>query len=379
VWPGFNDIGTTHPKYAKTLADADAQQFTAGSEKILKWKCELGHIYELSVKKRIGRNYGCPYCSHSKLLVGFNDFATKHPDLVNEADGWDPTSVIGGSAALMSWKCPKGHKYRAKVSSRDANKSGCPYCANQSLLKGFNDLATTHPQLALQADGWDPSTVINGSKKVAWVCSEGHKTSASISVRKSGSGCRVCSNQEVLKGFNDLQSRYPKVANQAFGWDPSTVTSGSSKKKEWICSQGHKWIATIASRTNLESGCPTCATGGGFDPNQKGYLYFLTHPHWKMFQIGITNVPEDRMARHKKSGWEILEIRGPMDGQLTKQWETAILQMLRASGADLSNSLIAGKFDGYSEAWSWTTFNASSLKDLMEITENFENLGKTRG
>jgi hypothetical protein len=51
-----------------------------------------------------------------------------------------------------------------------------------------------------------------------------------------------------------------------------------------------------------------------------------------------------------KNQWDVLEIRGPMDGHLTQQWETAILRMLKAKGADLSNSKIAGKFDGYSEA-----------------------------
>jgi hypothetical protein len=46
--------------------------------------------------------------------------------------------------------------------------------------------------------------------------------------------------------------------------------------------------------------------------------------------------------------------------------------MLKAIGADLSNSKIAGKFDGYSEAWSKSTFEASSIKELMALTEEFE-------
>jgi len=138
---------------------------SAGSEKKVNWKCSIGHIYELEVKKRIGRNYGCPYCSNSKLLKGFNDFKTRHPEFAIEADGWDPTTVIGGSAVFRNWKCKLGHKYSSKVSSRDSRNSGCPYCANQKVLNGFNDLATTHPELAIQADGWDPSKVI-ASKKV---------------------------------------------------------------------------------------------------------------------------------------------------------------------------------------------------------------------
>jgi hypothetical protein len=61
-----------------------------------------------------------------------------------------------------------------------------------------------------------------------------------------------------------------------------------------------------------------------------------------------------------------------MDGFLAKQWETAILRMLKAKGADLSNSEIAGKFDGYSETWSRSTFDVKSIKELMRLTEEFE-------
>jgi hypothetical protein len=91
-----------------------------------------------------------------------------------------------------------------------------------------------------------------------------------------------------------------------------------------------------------------------------------------MLQIGITNFPDDRLKRHQRLGWEVLEVRGPMDGHLTQNWETSILRMLKANGADLANSDIAGKFDGYSEAWSKSTFTAKSIKELMQLTEDFE-------
>lgn len=372
IWPGFNDIATTHPAIAETLINSDPKLISAGSDKELEWSCQLGHIFQLSVKKRIGRNYGCPYCSNSKLLIGFNDFETRHPDLAKEADGWDPKSVIGGSAVSRDWKCHLGHKYKAKVSSRDASNSGCPYCSNQKILTGFNDLATTHPDLAAQADGWDPTKIISGSRKMKWVCPEGHKTIASIGNRKSGSDCRVCTNQEVLFGFNDLETKFPKIAKDADGWDPSKYFPKSNLRKAWKCSEGHKWVATIGSRTGLNAGCPTCAPGGGFDPNDDGYLYFLDHPNWNLQQIGITNVPKRRLNEHKKLGWQLLELRGPLDGHLTQQWETAILRMLKFKGADLGNPSIAGKYSGYSEAWSKSTFIAKSIKDLMRLTEEFE-------
>ena len=31
--------------------------------------------------------------------------------------------------------------------------------------QGVNDLATLHPEVAAEADGWDPSTVTSGSNK----------------------------------------------------------------------------------------------------------------------------------------------------------------------------------------------------------------------
>ena len=171
-------------------------------------------------------------------------------------------------------------------------------------------------------------------------------------------------------GFNDLLSVNPEIASQAFGWDPKTVTVGSNQMKKWRCLEGHSWNAVVSSRRI--SGCPTCAKYG-FDPNVDAFLYFIEHLDLQMLQIGITNYIEDRLKVHKKGGWEIIEIRGPMDGHLTQQWETAILRMLKAKGADLSNKEIAGKFEGYSEAWSKSTFSVKSIKELMRLTEEFED------
>ncbi len=64
--------------------------------------------------------------------------------------------------------------------------------------------------------------------------------------------------------------------------------------------------------------------------------------------------------------------------ETTQQWEITILQMLKAKGADLSNDKIAGNFDGYSEAWSKSTFEVSTIKQLFQLTEEFEAYGKTR-
>ena len=37
------------------------------------------------------------------------------------------------------------------------------------------------------------------------------------------------------------------------------------------------------------------------------------------------------------------------------------------------NDKIAGKFDGYTEAWSKSTFEVKSIKELMKLTEEYED------
>jgi hypothetical protein len=226
--------------------------------------------------------------------------------------------------------------------------------------------------LSLEAFGWDPSKVTQGSnQKKEWICQLKHHWLAKVSDRATKeSGCPYCTGKRVLVGFNDLLTVYPQVGVQALDWDPTTVTAGSVKKLKWRCDDGHIWNATVLGRTQ-GYGCPTCASSG-FDPNKDSYLYFLSHPNWQMYQIGITNYAGQRIKSHEKLGWEVIEIRGPMDGLVVREWETAILRMLKAKGADLSNSKIAGKFDGYSEAWSKSTFEVKSIKELMRLTEEYE-------
>jgi hypothetical protein len=375
VLAGENDLLTTHPELASQMIDDDPSSYVAGSEKKVQWTCELGHVYKSSVANRVNGS-GCLVCVGRQVLPGFNDLAFQFPEIAAEAYEWDPKTVTPSSHLSLNWKCPEGHIYKRQVANRTSRPNRCPICSGHKVQRGFNDLETTHPEIAIQAEGWDPKTVTAGSgKKLSWRCHIGHTYFAQISNKTTrGDQCPICSGNQILIGFNDLQTTHPKLCLELVNpLDGFTLSSGSDKKLEWICPNQHKWKASVANR-KAGNGCPSC-TKAGFDPNSDAYLYFLIHRTWDAFQIGITNHPEDRLKVHKNLGWETIEVRGPMDGHLTQQWETAILRMLKAKGADLSNSRIAGKFDGYSEAWSKSTFEAKSIKELMWLTEEFESLG----
>ncbi len=375
---GFNDLATTHPEIAKEADGWDPSQVVAGTSQKLQWKCINGHIWIAGVGTRTDekRRRGCPVCANRRVLKGVNDLATTHPKLAEEAYGWDPSTVIAGSNKKLKWKCKNGHVFEALPNTRSGRGSGCGYCSNHLLLKGFNDLKTRFPNIAKEADGWDPSRVMAGnSVKRNWICQQGHKFKATPDSRtQRKTGCPVCANIKVLSGFNDLATTHPEIAKEADGWDPKRIIAGTNKRLKWKCTEGHRYTTSGNHRIGEKAtGCPTCANSG-FDPNENGYLYFLVHNNWEMFQIGITNKPTDRIRSHNLKGWITLEIRGPMDGHLTQRWEASILKMLKSNGADLSNQNIAGKFDGYTEAWSKSTFPVKSIKELMQLTEQFEEM-----
>lgn len=101
--------------------------------------------------------------------------------------------------------------------------------------------------------------------RVWWKCHKcGYEWEAGIDTRFGKHGCPACANQVVWVGHNDLQSKYPRVADEwntekNNGTTPYIVTAKSGKKVWWKCKVGHEWQATIYQRTQLNTGCPYCA------------------------------------------------------------------------------------------------------------------------
>ena len=144
VLPGFNDLATHFPHVAAqwhpTLnGHLTPDRVAPKSNRKAWWVCEKGHAYQTIVAIRAlhGSNVGCPYCSGQKVLAGFNDLATKHPDIAKqwhpELNGdLTPEMVTSGSHKRIWWKCLGGHSWQARVDSRTGKRAtGCPYCAGK--------------------------------------------------------------------------------------------------------------------------------------------------------------------------------------------------------------------------------------------------------
>ena len=131
-----------------------------------------------------------------QFLAGKNDLVTTNPELAKQAYGWDPSKISTGSHKKLTWKCSNGHLWEARPNDRTGkNKNNCPICANKKLLTGYNDLKTLHPEIAKEADGWDPSLILSRSnKKLPWKCKEGHlwRTRVFERTKQQGTGCPEC-------------------------------------------------------------------------------------------------------------------------------------------------------------------------------------------
>lgn len=162
-----------------------------------------------------------------KLIIGTNDLLSQRPELATE---WHPTkngdltpqNVSVYSARSVWWQIEEVRygkvfllEWEATISNR-ANGSGCPYTSKppKKLLKGFNDLLTTNPELAekwhpLKNNDVTPDMVFeNTGRKYWWY----HKTerwgkrfihewqASPKDVKRGGKkgGCPICHGTQVL-------------------------------------------------------------------------------------------------------------------------------------------------------------------------------------
>lgn len=117
------------------------------------------------------------------------------------------------------------------------------------------------------------------NKKAFWKCPKGHIYIGSIKSKFLGRGCNICAGKQILKGYNDLKTSYPELIEEwdyeKNEIQPEEIAKSSSKKVFWKCKRcNHSWQASVRNRTYNKTGCPKCSfTKQTSFPEQALYFY----------------------------------------------------------------------------------------------------------
>lgn len=213
---GENDLKTVNPALAKDWnyernVGLTPMDVLPNSGKKVWWKCSEEHEWKARIADR-NKGRGCPYCSGKRLIKGHNDLQTINSSVAKEwnyekNNGIHPDDVMPNSEKKMWWKCSNGHEWLASINNRNKG-NGCPYCSGRRVLKGYNDLQTINPSLAIE---WNyekngelkpESFTANSNESVWWKCGKGHEWKARIAHRNKGSGCPECAKDRCNRKLN---------------------------------------------------------------------------------------------------------------------------------------------------------------------------------
>jgi hypothetical protein len=178
-----------------------------------------------------------------------------------------PKELMCGSTKPIWWNCPNcNSEYDMGIYYRVKLNCNCPFCAGKR-VNDTNSLAVIHPELVNE---WNYVKNINltpndvchsSSRKVWWICTEGHEWKVSISNRTiNGNGCPFCAKRKVGKD-NNLLTTHQEICKD---WNyekniikPIDVSFSYKKPVWWKCSIGHEYKKTVYDKVRFPE-CPHC-------------------------------------------------------------------------------------------------------------------------
>ncbi len=132
---GVNDLESKYSEIAAEWSERNypmkPAEVTACANKKVWWKCShCGYEWQARVADRT-EGHGCPACAGSVIYAGYNDLATRYPDLAaewGEENEGSPSIYSPRSREKAWWKCAIcGYKWESAISTRINNRD-CPCC-----------------------------------------------------------------------------------------------------------------------------------------------------------------------------------------------------------------------------------------------------------
>lgn len=179
--------------------------------------------------------------------------------------GWGPEDFNYASGVKVWWQCPndKKHVYKAVISNRTLQESGCLIC-NVGESTDLSDYPEALEQFDTKKNkGIDPHK-ITWHDRYHWKCSKGkdHEWVSTFN-RRTGERCPACKKAKLAK--SNTLATMPEVARLLHPKKNGKMTAKDYRIAEptvvwWKCPKGpdHEWQARISTKTQGSKGCPFC-------------------------------------------------------------------------------------------------------------------------
>ena len=275
VLRGMTDLATKAPEIAKEWHPTKnggllPSQVSYGDNKKYWWLCPKGHEYQASPNNRVSHQSGCPYCNNKLVLPGFNDFATRYPEVAAE---WHPTKngdlspdqLMPSSKNTVWWLCPKGHEWQGTIGSRTRRQRTCPICKEiekekirkeeeieKALLKEKRSRERREKRRIQEQE----NEKLRLEKRRM---QEQKKEALRLEKTKKRKEKRTESLHDYCERTGHLEYLVEWDDEKNLPLTPENTRKNSGDEVFWKCPEGHEWSSTVGERVLSYAKCPYCA------------------------------------------------------------------------------------------------------------------------
>lgn len=291
--PGVNDLFSFFPElrawWDSELNSAEPPDNIRLGERSIEywWRCMGGHeAFQMDARRaRRSIEESIPLCEPCRMRKHAEGKSVKEvfPELV---EYWSSSNPLGpeyfsyGSNRRVLWRCARGHEdWEATPSDRKFGKRLCPCCpGSRKTVVGCNDLATTHPEIAIR---WDSErnqqkateVKLGTNAKFYFKCARNpnhHPKMWLPNLRFNFSACTFCQNEPVACPSNDLACSaaatfvgwdWEKNADNHPGVNPHEIRPTDERVFFWKCPQGrdHSYPRSAYNKHQGRTGCTVCS------------------------------------------------------------------------------------------------------------------------
>lgn len=319
--------------------------------------CPVHGDFEQSPHSHL-KGSGCAKCRDDARRLTTEEFIAKSRAVHGNTYSYGRTVYVSAHHKTTI-TCPEHGDFEQSPHNH-LNGLGCPKCSGNARRLTTEEFIEKARAVHGSQYGYERAVYVTSRKKITITCAEHGQFSQAPKDHLKGRGCAKCATlsralSQVLT-TEEFIEKARSVHGDRYGYERTVY--GTSRKKVTITCPEHGDFEQEPASHLQGYGCAKCAVKG-FNPSKEAYLYILldTETHSRV-KIGISNVPDKRLA--------ILKNNTPFTLERIDLFETpptVTLQLESFCHSQLDSANLTG-FDGATE---WFKFDGGKLEALREF------------